>query len=129
MIIFTVGGGINGSVDIGSESSTLNGWDKISPSAFYSANLKCVHSLACLRRVQSEGSLATSIVPEVLGVRIDFISGISAHHMLDSFVTARMKLEPRINLQDFVIDYDYGPSIGDESFNFPPGVDGFPSQR
>jgi hypothetical protein len=55
-----------------------------------------------------------------MNVPVDFISSIPSHHMLDSFITAGMIRQPRVDLQDLIVNNDNGSSIGNESFNLTP---------
>jgi hypothetical protein len=55
-----------------------------------------------------------------MNVPVDFISRIPSYHMLDSFITAWMIWQPRVDLQDVIVNNDNMSSIGNESFNLTP---------
>ena len=65
-------------------------------------------------------------MPDYTGVhvRIDLVGSISAHHVHDRFVAARMVLEPCIRLQYLVFDNDNASPICNQAFNLPPRQDG-----
>lgn len=46
-----------------------------------------------------------------MDLRIDFIDSIPADHMKNCFITTRMKLQPRIQLQDILVQYDNGMAV------------------
>lgn len=58
-----------------------------------------------------------------MNVPVDFISSISSYHMSDSFITAGMVGQPRVDLQHLIVNDDYRASIGNESFNLTPADD------
>lgn len=56
--------------------------------------------------------------------RVDLICGVSADHVLDGFVTARVIFHPSVNLEDMLILDDDSLSIRDESLDLPLDHDG-----
>jgi hypothetical protein len=58
-----------------------------------------------------------------MNVPVDFISGIPSYHMLNSFITAGMIRQPRVDLQDVIVNNDNRSSMGNESFNLTPTDD------
>lgn len=50
-------------------------------------------------------------------LRVDLVRGISAYHMLDSYVTAGMKFDPRIQFEYFAVDNDNQLVISNHVFN------------
>ena len=80
-----------------------------------------VHHAAGLGRVKT-GPLSASQIPDIFKevlIPIDFIRGITADHVLDGLVPARMVWEPRVDFQHILVDDDDGPPFGNESFYFP----------
>lgn len=50
-------------------------------------------------------------------LRVDLVRGISAYHMLDSYVAAGVKFDPRIQFEYFAVDDDNQVVISNHVFN------------
>jgi hypothetical protein len=53
-------------------------------------------------------------------IRVDLICGIFANHVLDGHVTARVKFDPSIQSEYFVVDNDNQLILGNHAFNLSP---------
>lgn len=52
---------------------------------------------------------------------LDFVGGISSNHVEDSLVTARVVREPRIDLEDIILNNYYFPPLSNEGFDLVAG--------
>lgn len=59
-------------------------------------------------------------------LRVHFVRGIFAYHVLDGHVTSRVKFDPSIQSQNFVVDNDNQFVLGNHAFDFASRQDIIP---